>query len=32
MSVSFFTQAEQKVQILLEKQDGEHLEPFDSGT
>ncbi|RNF49072.1 exodeoxyribonuclease VII small subunit [Marinomonas hwangdonensis] len=23
------TQAEQKVQILLEKQDGEHLEPFD---
>lgn len=24
------TQAEQKVQILLEKQDGEHLEPFDS--
>ena len=24
------TQAEQKVQILLEKQDGEHLEPFDA--
>lgn len=23
------TQAEQKVQILLEKQDGEHLETFD---
>ncbi len=23
------TQAEQKVQILLEKQDGEHLEPFN---
>ncbi|AEF55737.1 exodeoxyribonuclease VII small subunit [Marinomonas posidonica] len=26
---SVLTQAEQKVQILLEKQDGEHLEPFD---
>ena len=23
------THAEQKVQILLEQQDGEHLEPFD---
>ncbi|MBJ7555206.1 exodeoxyribonuclease VII small subunit [Marinomonas spartinae] len=26
------TQAEQKVQILLDKQDGEHLEPFDPET
>lgn len=26
---SVLTQAEQKVQILLDKQDGEHLEPFD---
>ena len=26
---SVLTQAEQKVQILLEKQDGEHLETFD---
>ncbi|MBJ7536877.1 exodeoxyribonuclease VII small subunit [Marinomonas transparens] len=26
---SVLTQAEQKVQILLEKQDGEHLEIFD---
>lgn len=29
---SVLTQAEQKVQILLEKQDGEHLEPFNPET
>ncbi|MGO3346403.1 MAG: exodeoxyribonuclease VII small subunit [Marinomonas sp.] len=29
---SVLTQAEQKVQILLDKQDGEHLEPFDPET
>lgn len=29
---SVLSKAEQKVQILLDKQDGEHLEPFDPET